>query len=109
MLIMIMNCLTSTGSPNFTRHLTNNDSLLAPKMFYKTSVDTPYKNTNCCEGEASYVLCHCICQKWGNQMWILKNSKELLENLKSNPFFFKSTASNLITLQHFIRLYLIMN
>jgi hypothetical protein len=35
------------------------------KMFYKTSVDTRYKNTNCCEGEASCVLCHCICQKWG--------------------------------------------
>jgi hypothetical protein len=31
-------------------------------------------------------LYHCICQKWVNQMWILKNSKELLESLKS-PFF----------------------
>jgi hypothetical protein len=38
---------------------------VSKKMFYKTSVDTPYKNTNCCEGEASGVLCHCICQKWG--------------------------------------------
>jgi hypothetical protein len=37
------------------------DSSLVPKMFYKTSVDTLYKNTNCCEGEALCVLCHCIC------------------------------------------------
>jgi hypothetical protein len=51
-------------------------------MIYKASGNTPYKNINCCEGEASNVLCHCICQKWVNQMWILKTSKELLESLK---------------------------
>jgi hypothetical protein len=41
------------------------DTLLVLKMFYKISVNTPYKNINCCEGEASNVLYHCICQKWG--------------------------------------------
>jgi hypothetical protein len=42
------------------------DSLLVPKkMFCQTTVSTPYKNINCCEGEASNVLCHYICQKWG--------------------------------------------
>jgi hypothetical protein len=33
------------------------------KTLYKTAVSTLYKNINCCEGEASNVLCHCICQK----------------------------------------------
>ena len=28
-------------------------------------------------------MLHCICQNGVNQMWILKNSKELLENLKA--------------------------
>jgi hypothetical protein len=41
------------------------DTLLVPKMFYKTSVNTPYKSINSCEGETSNALCHCICQKWG--------------------------------------------
>jgi hypothetical protein len=54
------------------------------KMFYKTFVNTPYQNVNSCEGEASNVLCQCICQN--NQMWILKNSKELLASLKSSIF-----------------------
>jgi hypothetical protein len=61
MLMMIVNCLTFTGSQNFIKHLTNKDSLLVPKMFYKTAVSTPYKNINCCEGEGL----KCICQKWG--------------------------------------------
>jgi hypothetical protein len=41
---------------------------------------------NCCEGEASNVLCHSTCQKWDLSMWILRNSKELLESLKSPNF-----------------------
>jgi hypothetical protein len=39
------------------------DTLLVPKMLYKTSVNTPYKNINCCGGEA--MLCRCVCQRWG--------------------------------------------
>jgi hypothetical protein len=70
MLMMIMNCLTSTGSPNFIKLLTNNNTLLVPKMVYKTSVNTPYKNIICCEGEASNVLCHCICLKWGEAKYV---------------------------------------
>jgi hypothetical protein len=39
-----------TGSPNFTKHLTNKDTLLVPKnVRYKTFVNTLYKNVNCCE------------------------------------------------------------
>jgi hypothetical protein len=49
--------------PNFIKHLTNKDSLLVPKMFYKISINTPNKNITCCEEEVSNVLCHCICQK----------------------------------------------
>ena len=82
LLMMIMNYPTFTGSPNFIKHLTKIHCWFQ-KMFYKTAVSTLYKNINCCEGEASNVLCHCIiCARNGvNQMWILKNSKELLESL----------------------------
>jgi hypothetical protein len=41
--MMNMNCPTSTGSPNFIKHLTNKDTLLVPKMFHKTSANTSYK------------------------------------------------------------------
>jgi hypothetical protein len=52
MLMIIINYLTFTGSPNLKKHLTNKDTLLVPKMFFKTFVNTPYKNVICCEGEA---------------------------------------------------------
>ena len=88
MLMMIMNCLTSTGSPNFIKHLTKIHCWFQ-KMFYKTSVDTPYKNTNCCTKiliavkERLQMYCATVyARSRVNQMWILKNSKELLENLK---------------------------
>jgi hypothetical protein len=86
-----MNFFTSTGYPNFTKHLTNKDSWLVPKMFYITSVNTPYKNTTNCK-ERLHMYCSTVYARSGvYQMWILKNSKELLENLKS-PFLLKSTA-----------------
>jgi hypothetical protein len=69
MLMMIMNYVTSTGSQNFTKHLTNKDSLLVPK--------------NVLQKERLHIYCATVYARSGvNQMWILKNSKELLENLK---------------------------
>ena len=37
-----------------------------------------------------------------NQMWILKNSKDLLENLKFHAFFLKLIASKHMISSHFI-------
>jgi hypothetical protein len=56
MLIIIMNWLTLTGFPNFIKHLTNKDTLLVPKIFYKSCVNIPYKIVNCCKREVSNVL-----------------------------------------------------
>jgi hypothetical protein len=86
MLMMIMNCLTSAESPNFIKHLTNNGTLLVPKCSTKplsvlvTKILTAVK-------EKLQMYCANVFARTGvNQMWILKNSKELLESLKS-PIF----------------------
>jgi hypothetical protein len=50
-------------------------------MFYTTSVDTPYKNTNCCEGEALYV-------KWG---FLYKESYSFLVKLMTGALSFVSS------------------
>jgi hypothetical protein len=82
MLMMIMNCLTSTGSTIFIKHLTNKDTLLVQKMNYKTSVNTPYKILSAVKERLQMYASSGV-----NQMWILKNSKELLESIKSLSFF----------------------
>ena len=84
MLMMIMNCLTSTGSPNFTKHLTNiagsKKCSTKPLSILLTKILTAVK-------ERLHMYCATVYARSGvNQMWILKNSKELLENLKS-PIF----------------------
>jgi hypothetical protein len=92
-----MNCLTFTGSPNFIKHLTNNDTLLVPKMFldYKTFVNAPYKNVHCCKGEASNVMCHCICQKWGLSNVDYQKFKRTTRKLKITNFFSNLQYQNL--------------
>jgi hypothetical protein len=78
-------------------------------MFYKTSVNTPYKILTAVK-ERLQMYCATVYARSGvNQMWILKNSKELLESLKSQFFSLKFTASKPMILQHFIRSYLMMN
>jgi hypothetical protein len=79
-LMIVMNCLTFTGSPNVIKHLTNKDTLLVPKMFYKTFVNTPYKMFTAVK-EKFQMYCATVYARSGvNQMWSLKNSKELLES-----------------------------
>jgi hypothetical protein len=56
-------------------------------MFYKTSVNTPYRNITTAVKERPQVCCATVYARSGvNQRWILKNSEELLENLKSRIF-----------------------
>jgi hypothetical protein len=82
MLMMIVNCITFTESPNFIKHhkvwfqkcSTKPLSILLTKML--TAVN-----------ERLQMCCAIVYARSGvNQMWILKNSKELLESLKS-PIF----------------------
>jgi hypothetical protein len=108
--MMIMNCLTSTGSPNFIKHLTNKDPLLVPKKCSTKPLSILLTKILTAVKERLHMYCATVYAKSRvNQMWILKNSKELLENLKSPFFLLKSTASKPTTLQHFIRPYLMIN
>jgi hypothetical protein len=60
MLLMTMNCLTSTRSPNFMKHLTKIYCWFQKDVLQNLLT----KILNCCEGEDSSILCHCTCQKW---------------------------------------------
>jgi hypothetical protein len=53
----------------------------------KCSTKPLSQHINSCEGDILNVLHHYICQKWYiNQMWILKNSKDLLANIEAQNF-----------------------
>jgi hypothetical protein len=77
----IMNCLTSIGSPNSTKHLTNKDSLLVPKICSTKPLSILLTKMLTAVKERLHMNCATEYARNGvNQIWILKNSKELLEN-----------------------------
>jgi hypothetical protein len=83
---MIMNCLISTGSPNFIKRRTNKDMWLVLKMLNKTSIKLLTKILTAVHDRLK-MYCATVSARIGvNQMWILKNSKETLERVKS-PIF----------------------
>jgi hypothetical protein len=87
MLMMIVICLTFTGSQNFIKHLTNKDSLLAPKKCSTKLLSVLLTNILTAVKERLQIYCATVYARSGvNQMWILENLKELLESLKS-PIF----------------------
>jgi hypothetical protein len=96
MLMMIMNCLTSAGSPNFIKHvLTNKDTLLVLKKYSSKSLSILLTKILTAVKERLQMYCVTVYARSGvNQMWILKNSQELLESLKS-LIFLNSTHQNL--------------
>jgi hypothetical protein len=52
-------------------------------VLHQAFIPAPHQHINNYEGDTSNILCHYVDI---NQIWILKNSKELLENLKAQNF-----------------------
>jgi hypothetical protein len=64
MLLIIINCRISTGTPKLNKTPYKHKFFLS-KLFNKISLNTPHNNINCCGEAASSVVGHGICQRRG--------------------------------------------
>jgi hypothetical protein len=85
--MMIMNCLTSSGSPNFTKHLTNKYTLLVPKNVLQNLCQYSLKMLTAVKERLQMYFATVYMPEVGlTKCGFLKNSKELQESLKSPNF-----------------------
>jgi hypothetical protein len=77
------------------------NTLLVPKMFHDTSVNTVHKSINCSAGMRQ-MYCATVCARSGaDQIYIFKISKEFLKSFNSLIFF----QINSIKTYHFTTIY----